>query len=61
MPILARSARRCTVCTIQASSALRGWLIMVNPMVHLAMRLLINSEMMEPVKPTTSENTNSAE
>ena len=60
MPILARSARRCTVCTIHASSAVRGWVIMVRPIVHLAICLLISKEMMDPVKPTTSENTISA-
>ena len=57
MPMPARSDRRCTVCTIQASSAVRGWVISSRPVVHLAICLLINSEMMDPVKPMNSENT----
>ena len=57
MPMPARSDRRCTVCTIQASSAVRGWVINCRPVVHLAICLLISSEMMDPVKPMNSENT----
>ena len=55
MPAL--SEKRRTVSTIQASSALRGWLINVKPGVdHLAICLLISKEMMAPPKPMTREN-----
>ena len=55
MPMPALSANLRTVSTIQASSALAGWLMTFRPMVILAMDLLIKSDTMAPVKPTSSE------
>ena len=55
MPMPDLSANLRTVSTIQASSALAGWLMIFTPMLILAMDLLISSEMMAPEKPTTSE------
>jgi len=60
MPMPALSAKRRTVSTIQASSAVCGWLITRAPVLNLAMGLLISNEMMAPPKPMTSENPASA-
>jgi hypothetical protein len=48
------------VLTSHSSVELAGWSMTRAPVDHLAIGLLISSEMIEPVKPTTSENTSSA-
>ncbi|MNT51714.1 hypothetical protein D3C72_1886960 [compost metagenome] len=56
-PMPARSASWCTVSSSQASRWLRGALgsSTCAPVLHLAIGLLIRSEMIAPVKPTTTE------
>src|SRR5450830_69246 len=56
----ARSARLRTVFTSHSSVELAGWSITRAPVDHLAIGLLISSEMIDPVKPTTRENTSRA-
>src|SRR3569832_623102 len=57
MAMPARSASLLTVSSSQNSVEFDGVSITCAPVDHLAIGLLISSEMMEPVKPTTSENT----
>src|SRR5574344_2569827 len=59
MPMPACWAKRCTTPTIQASSALLGWLMMRTPILILAIGLLIKSEMIAPPKPMMKANTSS--
>src|SRR3569832_2440891 len=59
MAMPARSASLLTVSSSQNSVEFDGVSITCAPVDHLAIGLLISSEMMEPVKPTTSENTSS--
>ncbi|CFN65342.1 Uncharacterised protein [Bordetella pertussis] len=56
-PMPARSASWCTVSSSQASRWLAGALGSMTraPVLHLAMGLLISSEMIAPVKPITAE------
>ncbi|MNN51076.1 hypothetical protein D3C81_1656940 [compost metagenome] len=55
----ARCASLLTVSISHSSVLDDGASITRAPVDHFAIGLLINSEMMEPVKPTTSENTSS--
>jgi hypothetical protein len=50
MPMPALSASLRTVASSHASSALRGWSMMTMPVLHLAIGLLMSSEMNAPTK-----------
>ena len=60
MPMPAFCARRCTDDTSHASASFAGCVITCAPVDHLAIDFDISSEMIEPVKPTTAENTSSS-
>ena len=55
------SDKRRTVSTIQASSWFCGVVMTCAPVLHLAMGLLISSEMMAPPKPMMSEKPSRAD
>jgi hypothetical protein len=57
MPMPAFCASRCTVDTSQTSASDRGCSMICAPVDHLAIVFDMSSEMKEPVKPTTAENT----
>ena len=59
MPMPAWVARRRTVATSQASSALAGWVITWAPVERLAMNLDMASEISEPPKPRMAAKTSS--
>src|SRR3569623_861002 len=59
MAIPARSDKRLTVSSSQNSLEFDGVSITCAPVDHLAIGLLINKEKIDPVNPTTSENTSS--
>ena len=60
MPMPALSAKPRTVDTIHASSGVCGLSIMCSLLVHLAIGLLMSSEMIAPPKPMTSAKPSSA-